>query len=74
MKTEFECEMGDGDKGAGHSISLKIIGKKPESLPYVAIYAKGITRTTQATAWIPDKQLEQFAVNILKAIKSKKLK
>ena len=74
MKTEFKCELGNGDEVAGHSIELKIIGSKPRYSPYVAVYAKTSTKTTQAQGWISDRDLERFAVNILKALKSKRLK
>lgn len=75
MKTEFDLEMGAGDLGAGHLGNVKIIGnvKKNES-PYLAVYVRTSLKTTQFTGWIPDDQLERFAVNILKALKSKRLK
>lgn len=66
--------MESGDMSAGHEMIVRIIGEKPKYRPYVAIYVSGITKTTQATGWIADKHLELFAVNILKAIKSKKPK
>ncbi len=74
MKTEFELELGAGDEKAGHSMQIKIIGKKPDNLPYVAVYGKTSPGATQVSGWIADKDMEQFGVNILKAIKSKKLK
>lgn len=47
---------------------LKIIGKAPKCKPYVKITIndKGL--------YIEDKDLEKVAINILKALKSKKLK
>lgn len=74
MKTNFELELGEGDKGAGHSLEIKIIGTHPDSSPYVAVYASGLTECTQASGWIADQDLEKFAVNILRALGSKKLK
>ena len=74
MITVFELELGDGDKRSGHRIILKIIGEAPKESPYLAVYADGLTEATQATGWIPDDELEIFAVNILRAIKSKHLK
>ena len=59
MKTKFECEV------VGHSrdsieIEIKFGDAKNQDFPYVVIRA--------------DKDLERFAVNILKALGSKKLK
>lgn len=48
--------------------SLNIIGTKPVYSPYVAIDINGTTMC------ILDKNLVRFAVNILKAMKSKHLK
>ncbi len=73
MKTEFDLEVGDGDKLFDHSIKASIIGKHPKDKPYLAIYGKTSIGATQVTGWIPDRQLERFAVNILKALKSKHL-
>lgn len=74
MKTDFELELGNGDAGAGHSLQIKIIGTKPKHHPYVAVYGTTSKDTTKVTGWIADKDLEKFAVNILKSINSKKLK
>lgn len=74
MKTEFILEMGNGDKEAGHLGEIKIIGTKPESTPYVAIYARGKDASPTITMWLKDADTERFAVNILKALKSKHLK
>lgn len=73
MKTEFELEMGPGNKRAGHTMNAKIIGMKPNDAPFVSIYA-AVPLGPQMAGWIPEDQLERFAVNILKAIKSNKLK
>lgn len=53
------------DCGTAH-----IIGQSPKNKPYVTIYSDkdGDPR------FIKDKDLERFAINILKAIKSKRLK
>lgn len=73
-KTTFQCGMGKGDQNANHNIEIKIIGSSPKQKPYVAIYARTSILTTEATGWVEDKDLELFAVNILKALNSKKLK
>lgn len=70
MKTEFDLMVPNpsGDRASGFTI--KIIGKEPNNKPYVAIdfmHHNGVYI-------IPDKDLERFAVNILKALKSDKLK
>ncbi len=52
---------------------INIIGTLPESKPYLSIsfQHKG---NQIAGGWIADKDLERFAVNILKSLKSKHLK
>jgi hypothetical protein len=70
MKTKFICEL--GRYISGHNINIEIIGKVPENDPYVVIHVN--TYDIHIDAWIPDKDLERFAVNILKALGSKKLK
>lgn len=74
MKTEFKCGLGQGDQNAGHEMTVRIIGTEPNNKPYVVIYGKTSKDTTQVNGWIEDDDLETFAVNILKSIKSKKLK
>lgn len=74
MKTSFKCELGKGDEAAGHLIEVHIIGRSPKDKPYVSINVHGLKEATMASGWIPDEDLERFAVNILKALKSKKLK
>ena len=70
MKTSFRLEEVDiPDNTDGGVIS--IIGKAPHEKPYVTILVSG---TEGRTICIKDKDLERFAVNILKALKSKKLK
>lgn len=70
MKTEFDLMVpqSSGDRKSG--FVLKIIGQEPKNKPYVSVdfmHSGGVYV-------IPDKDLERFAVNILKALKSKKLK
>lgn len=49
---------------------VKIIGQSPKHLPYVAILPSDVNYSM----FIQDKDLERFAVNILKSLKSKHLK
>lgn len=49
------------------SFFAEIVGQDPKDSPYVSI------GDDVQTFFIPDKDLERFAVNILKALKSKKL-
>lgn len=65
LKREFELEWASKKKVPGAKIS--IIGEQPGSKPYVSINAFG------ELVFIPDRDLERFAVNILKALNSKKL-
>lgn len=65
MKTEFEL---DAHKADYTGSKIKIIGKAPKHKPYVTI-----ALTNRDTLFIEDKDLERFAINILKALKSKKL-
>lgn len=69
-KTRFEFENNDAYpelKG-----SATIIGAKPKNIPYLSISFDNKSGQI-AHGWFPDKDLERFAVNILKALKSKKL-
>lgn len=52
---------------------INIIGKNPVNPPYLSIsfHKKG---NQVAHGWVKDKDLERLAVNILKALNSKKLK
>ena len=61
MKTKFELDVccGEGE--------IEIIGTRPKYIPYVSITING------NRGFIKDKNLEKFAVNILKALKSRKL-
>lgn len=67
-KTEFELEtiVGPEIQVVPH-FKISIIGKRPENNPYVAIHIN------QRYYFIQDRDLERFAVNILKALGSKKL-
>lgn len=69
MKVEFELECANGEVFAAAG-RITIVGKEPENKPYVSI----IKFTNHDTVFIKDKDLERFAVNILKSLKSKKLK
>lgn len=71
MKTEFELEISMHNPArivkSGDTIS--IIGQAPKHKPYVSITVAGSN-----SLFIQDADLETFAVNILKALKSNKLK
>jgi hypothetical protein len=69
MKTVFELENGQHHEHREIVGEIKIIGARGSYSPYVAVDMQG-----QCAAFIPDKDLERFAVNILKALKSKRLK
>lgn len=69
MKTEFDLVWSGGN--IVPDVKAKIIGKvKNEEKPYLSInpYAQS------EPIFIQDKDLERFAVNILKALRSKHLK
>lgn len=66
MKTEFKLEHSNTSPS---SWTARIIGQKPKYRPYVSF-----TNDDLAPLFIADKDLERFAVNILRALKSKKLK
>lgn len=72
MKVEFDLELPSDLDSSG---TISIIGKEPDHRPYVAIRIyKGFHQLPSCHALIQDRDLERFAVNILKALKSKKLK
>lgn len=52
--------------------TVSIIGKKPENKPYVGI-SMYEDESQIGYVWLKDKDLERFAVNILKALNSKHL-
>lgn len=66
MKTEFVLETMDGLETFDSFNRIKIIGAAPKDKPYVVIENHDL--------FIKDKDLERFAINILKALKSKHLK
>lgn len=69
MKTEFTLEQMQGAETWNSFTQIKIIGKAPEHKPYVVI-----TSGSDDDLFIKDEDLERFAVNILKALNSKRLK
>lgn len=70
MKTQFSLEEVKGGSIVPSQSQIWIVGKAADNnKPYVSM---SVTSLTQF--FIPDKDLERFAVNILKALKSKKLK
>lgn len=71
-KENFELEDGSGKKITG---SILIVGHKPKFKPYVTIKLyRANEKEEHKHGFIKDKDLERFAVNILKALQSKKLK
>lgn len=69
MKTEFELETANPTEIGPTGCKVKIIGQAPEHSSYVVINTAG-----NFDYFIKDKDLERFAVNILKALNSNKLK
>ena len=69
MKTIFELENLATNESGEVTGKMQIIGVNPRCSPYVVILTSGA-----AWLYIKDKDLELFAVNVLKALKSKKLK
>lgn len=75
MKTKFELEFpASSIRVHGHKGVAEIIGKRPEHEPYLSFAVEGNDAGKGCSAFIKDKDLERFAVNILKALKSKRLK
>ena len=69
MKKEFQLVWASGSPVT--NIKASIIGQIPKTgKPYVSINAY----SNSQPIFIADKDLERFAANILKALKSKKLK
>lgn len=66
MKTEFNLECLDGSKTHG---VVKIIGERPRCKPYATIIIN-----KKNMLFVKDSDIERLAVNILKSLKSKKLK
>lgn len=72
MKTDFEL---DAHKAELSGSKIAIIGTTPASKPYVRIeLSTSCGHLARCCLFIYDRDLERFAVNILKALKSKKLK
>lgn len=71
MKVSFELE--NNSAYPDHRGQVNIIGKLPKNPPYVSISFKDKDGHQFTHGWLADKDLERFAVNILKALKSKKL-
>lgn len=68
-KTEFELETAAGmDILPVPDCKISINGQAPNDSPYASIDIKG------KYYFIKDRDLERFAVNVLKALNSKKLK
>ena len=70
MKTHFSLEeIFNGEIVVVKQViaCIAIIGKRPENKPYVSF------AIDDKMFFIPDKDLERFAVNILKALGSKRL-
>jgi hypothetical protein len=73
MKTDFKLDCHRADLIESE---ISIVGKAPEHKPYVRIEIGPAAHSSVRgqCLFIFDKDLERFAVNILKALKSKKLK
>ena len=71
MKTEFKLMA-----GLHQRTTLKIIGQAPEHKPYVVIEWKQFAPAglMDVRVFVSDSDLERLAVNILTALKSKRLK
>lgn len=67
MKTTFNL---DAHKADFTGSTINIVGKSPDNKVYVSI----ILSNNMGALFIEDKDLERFAVNILKSIDSKHLK
>ncbi len=69
MKINFELEnYSNGEMIVGRG-TVNIIGQSPKNAPYVAFKSD-----EGQSYFIQDKDLERFAVNILKSLQSKRLK
>ncbi len=73
MKIEFKL---DAPMTYIQKATARIIGGSQNTKPYVAIdiIRRGSVNWKDTSVFIQDKDLERFAVNILKALKSKRLK
>jgi hypothetical protein len=70
MKTVFKIETPVGDGQMMDNGYISIVGTSPNFIPYVSISPAG---GDESGYFIKDKDLERFAVNILKALNSKHL-
>jgi hypothetical protein len=70
MKTEFKLDTTSPYKSTGE---VKIIGLPPKYKPYLS-FRITTPNGIESSGCLPDKDIERFAVNILKALKSSKLK
>jgi hypothetical protein len=72
MKTTFDLDSHLADLSGS---TIQIVGKSPDHKPYVRIELPRLENVTSSNTclFIEDKDLERFAINILKAIKSKAL-
>lgn len=52
---------------------INIIGQRPKDRPYISVSVFD-NNNQISQSWMIDENLERFAVNILKALQSKKLK
>jgi len=68
---QYELDKNDAYPEVTRSF-MNIIGKRPNDRPYLSVTFCN-EKGQFAYAWMKDKDLERFAVNILKALKSKKL-
>lgn len=74
MKTEFELDSHLADLTGA---KIQIVGRSPVHKPYVRIELPDgvkIGNSKNTCMFICDNDLERFAVNILRALKSKRLK
>jgi hypothetical protein len=72
-KTKFDLEFPNINVYKGHSGSVDIIGEAPEHKPYVSFTVKDNSKL-ESRFFIHDEDMELFAINILKALKSKHLR
>lgn len=75
MKTKFELDVLQSPFNINNG-SITIIGTEPKYAPYIKIEIEGkqVNGNKMVSACIKDVDIEKFAINILKAIKSKHLK
>jgi hypothetical protein len=71
MKTEFDLMIPRSDGDIKSGFTLNIIGQEPNNKPHLSVDFGSAGRSKVYV--LADKDLERFAVNILKALKSKHL-